>query len=264
MTNLARAARDKLAAVTTITTLRVDEVQTSRDGTRKLRLLTHDGRAIESVLIPDGDKLTQCISSQVGCAIDCQFCATAKMGLVRNLEAGEIADQVYRARALLAEVDPGRRITNLVYMGMGEPLHNYDNVIRSLQLLTHELGAGLSQRRITVSTAGLVPGIDKLGRETASAPTSRSRSTPPAIGCATRSCRSTRSGTSASCWAPSRPTRSSTAAASPSSTCCSPGSTTRSTTPPIWPGCCAATAARSTSSRSTRTRSRSTGGRQPR
>jgi 23S rRNA (adenine2503-C2)-methyltransferase len=165
MTNLSPATRAKLAAVATIGTLTVDEVQTSADGTRKLRLLTREGTPIESVLIPDGDKLTQCISSQVGCAIDCDFCATAKLGLARHLTPGEIADQVYRARALLAEVEPGRRITNLVYMGMGEPMHNYDNVVASVRLLTHDLGANLSTRRITISTAGLVPGIEKLGRE---------------------------------------------------------------------------------------------------
>lgn len=165
MTNVPRALREALAARATLGTLQIDHVQTSHDGTRKMRLLTREGRAIESVLIPDGDKLTQCISSQVGCALDCQFCATAKLGLSRNLDAGEIVDQVYRARALLAEVEPGRRITNIVYMGMGEPLHNYDNVVRSLRILTHELGANLSQRRITVSTVGLVPGIEKLGNE---------------------------------------------------------------------------------------------------
>jgi 23S rRNA (adenine2503-C2)-methyltransferase len=165
MTNIPRTLREALAARGPLGTLEVDHVQTSHDGTRKLRLLTRDGRAIESVLIPDGDKMTQCISSQVGCALDCQFCATAKLGLMRSLDCGEIVDQVYRARALLAEVEPGRRITNLVYMGMGEPLHNYDNVIRSLRTLTHELGANLSQRRITVSTVGLVPGIEKLGNE---------------------------------------------------------------------------------------------------
>lgn len=166
MTNVSKAVRAQLAERATLGTLQVDEVQTSHDGTRKLRLLTHDGKAIETVLIPDGEKLTQCISSQVGCALDCQFCATAKLGLSRHLDAGEIVDQVYRARALLAEVEPGRRVTNLVYMGMGEPLHNYDNVVKSLRVLTHELGANLSQRRITVSTVGLVPGIEKLGQET--------------------------------------------------------------------------------------------------
>ena len=165
MTNVPKDLRARLAEVATIGTLGVAEIQTSRDGTRKLRLTTHDGKSIESVIIPDGEKTTQCISSQVGCAIDCQFCATAKLGLSRNLEPGEIVDQVYRARKLLAEVEPERRITNLVYMGMGEPLHNYDNVLASLRILTHDLGAGMSQRRITVSTAGMVPRIEKLGRE---------------------------------------------------------------------------------------------------
>jgi 23S rRNA (adenine2503-C2)-methyltransferase len=166
MTNLGRETRATLAEHATIGNLTIAEVQTSADGTRKLRMVTRDGQSIESVLIPDGDKTTQCISSQVGCAVDCQFCATAKMGLVRNLDAGEIVDQVYLARRLLAEVEPGRRLTNLVYMGMGEPLHNYDNMIRSLRILTHDKGAGLGQRRITVSTSGLVPKLEKLGRET--------------------------------------------------------------------------------------------------
>ena len=166
MTNLARDVRARLAEVSTIGGLEVAEIQTSHDGTRKLRLVTHDGASIESVLIPDGDKTTQCISSQVGCAVDCQFCATAKLGLKRNLDAGEIVDQVYLARRLLAEVEPGRRISNIVYMGMGEPLHNYDNLITSLRILTHDKGAKLSQRRITVSTSGLVPKLERLGNET--------------------------------------------------------------------------------------------------
>jgi 23S rRNA (adenine2503-C2)-methyltransferase len=165
MTNLSAPTRAKLAEIARLRTLTIDQVQTSHDGTRKLRLLTEDGYPIESVLIPDGDKTTQCISSQVGCAIDCDFCATAKLGLARNLSVGEIVDQVYRGRALLAEVEPGRRITNIVYMGMGEPLHNYANVVKSARLLMHDLGANLSMRRITISTAGLVSGIEKLGRE---------------------------------------------------------------------------------------------------
>jgi 23S rRNA (adenine2503-C2)-methyltransferase len=160
LTTLPRPLRERLAGEATIGSLAVDTVQTSRDGTRKLRFTTGDGRAIESVLIPDGDKLTQCISSQVGCALDCRFCATATLGFSRNLTAGEIVEQVYLGRATA-----GRRITNLVYMGMGEPLHNYGNVVRSLRILTHDLGAGFSWRRITVSTAGLVSGIEKLGRE---------------------------------------------------------------------------------------------------
>ena len=162
--NLPRALRNSLdESGVTMTSLTLVELQRSTDGTRKMRLETHDGRSIETVLIPDGDKMTQCISSQVGCALDCQFCATAKLGLTRNLTAGEIVDQVYVAKALLAEEEPGQRITNIVYMGMGEPLHNFDHVVQSLKILTSDLGANMSYRRITVSTVGLVPAIRKLG-----------------------------------------------------------------------------------------------------
>ena len=162
MTNVPRELRAELAASARLGALAVADVQTSHDGTRKLRLTTHDGHSIESVIIPDGDKTTQCISSQVGCAVDCQFCATAKLGLVRNLDAGEIVDQVYLARRMLGAE---RRLTNIVYMGMGEPLHNYEALVRSLRILTDDKGAGLSQRRITVSTAGLVPKLARLGDE---------------------------------------------------------------------------------------------------
>jgi 23S rRNA (adenine2503-C2)-methyltransferase len=170
MTNVSREIRAELAEHASIGSLKIAEVQTSSDGTRKLRLVTRDGHSIESVIIPDGDKTTQCISSQVGCAVDCQFCATAKLGLVRNLDAGEIVDQVYLARKMLSELEPDRRLTNLVYMGMGEPLHNYDQLIRSLQILTNDKGAKLGQRRITVSTSGLVPKLEKLGAETSVRP----------------------------------------------------------------------------------------------
>ena len=166
MSNLNRETRERLAELTTIGSLAIAEIQTGADGTRKLRLVTRDGQSIESVLIPDGEKTTLCISSQVGCAVNCQFCATAKMGLVRNLDAGEIVDQVYVARQLLEEVEPGRKLTNLVYMGMGEPLHNYENLIKSLRILCNDKGAKLAQRRVTVSTSGLVPKLEKLGQET--------------------------------------------------------------------------------------------------
>jgi 23S rRNA (adenine2503-C2)-methyltransferase len=173
LTELPRSLRARLAAEAPLSCLRLDALQTSADGTRKLRFATAPagdapGRApalIESVIIPDGDKTTLCISSQVGCALDCRFCATATLGFGRNLTPGEIAEQVYQARAVLAAEEPGRRISNLVYMGMGEPLHNYANVVASVRILCHDLGANFSQRRITVSTAGLVPGIEKLGRE---------------------------------------------------------------------------------------------------
>jgi len=161
MANVPAALREALDAAHPLRPLTLDVMQTARDGTRKLRWKTHDGRAIESVLIPDTDadrdKLTLCVSSQVGCAIDCQFCATATLGFGRHLGADEIVEQIYRATALA-----GRRPTNLVFMGMGEPLHNFDQVTRALALLEHPWGASFSPRRITVSTAGLVSGIDKL------------------------------------------------------------------------------------------------------
>ena len=205
MTDLAKDLRARVADAAEVRMLAVDAEQVSRDGTRKLRLRTDDGRMIETVLIPDGDaaapdddledetaqepehlqhalfpkrpKLTQCVSSQVGCALDCSFCATAKLGFGRQLTAGEIVDQVYRAQDIvsaLGEDDPTRRagadrVTNLVFMGMGEPLHNYKNVVRALEILTDPAGADFSRRRITVSTAGLVPGIEKLAAETKTA-----------------------------------------------------------------------------------------------
>ena len=163
MTDLPARLRARLAASgLSLAPLAIDLLQRSADGTRKLRLRTHDGRLIESVLIPEPDKLTLCVSSQVGCALDCTFCATAKLGFGRQLSPGEIVDQVYRAREL-AQKD-GSRISNLVFMGMGEPLHNLKNVLCALEMLTHELGAAFSHRRITVSTAGLVPGIERLGQ----------------------------------------------------------------------------------------------------
>jgi 23S rRNA (adenine2503-C2)-methyltransferase len=163
MSNVPRALREALERAAPLAPLDTEVVQTAADGTRKLRFRTRDGRAIESVLIPDDkedrDKLTLCVSSQVGCAMDCAFCATATLGFGRNLSAGEIVEQVYRAAAL-AE----RRPTNLVFMGMGEPMHNFDNVARALALLQHPWGAAFSPRRITVSTVGIVPGVEKLGR----------------------------------------------------------------------------------------------------
>jgi 23S rRNA (adenine2503-C2)-methyltransferase len=164
MSNLPKALRDRLAQTTELTTLRIDQVQQSADGTRKLRLLCRDGQAIESVLIPRDDKLTLCISSQAGCALGCRFCATATMGLKRNLSAGEIVDQVYRANGQLGV---GERVSNLVLMGMGEPLANLDNVLRAIDNLCDPSGLDLSPRRITVSTVGLVPRIRELGERNA-------------------------------------------------------------------------------------------------
>src|SRR5438874_10826699 len=185
MTDLPRAFRERHAAETRLTTLAVDAVQQSSDGTRKYRMRTWDGKFIESVYMPDESgpqsfdpeadeqepqtrvRRTLCLSTQVGCAMGCGFCMTATMGLVRNLTAGEICDQVYRVNDDLRRLGvPGERpLTNLVYMGMGEPLHNYDNVMRSLELLLSEEGANFSHRHITVSTSGLVPNIVRFGEE---------------------------------------------------------------------------------------------------
>jgi len=160
MTNLPLALRERLTASAQLAPLTVAEQQESADGTRKLRLRCADGASIESVLIPRETKLTLCVSSQVGCALGCRFCATATMGLQRNLTAGEIVDQVYRANALRPADD---RLTNLVFMGMGEPLANFESVATAIELLCAADGLDLSPRRITVSTAGLVPGIRELG-----------------------------------------------------------------------------------------------------
>ncbi|MCA9670151.1 MAG: 23S rRNA (adenine(2503)-C(2))-methyltransferase RlmN [Myxococcales bacterium] len=177
MTDLSKALRAELAERIDLAPLAVDAVQRSSDGTRKLALRCHDGQRIESVLIPTADRLTQCISSQVGCALGCRFCATATMGIRRNLTPGEIVDQVYRARALLdAEREAGtwppaalptapHEISNLVFMGMGEPMANLDNVLAAVEILGEDHGANFSSRRITVSTVGLVPGIETLGQK---------------------------------------------------------------------------------------------------
>jgi len=186
MTDLPRAFRERLATETRLTTLAVDAVQESSDGTRKYRMRTWDGKFIESVYMPDEAgpqsfdpeadeqepeirvRRTLCVSTQVGCAMGCGFCMTATMGLVRNLTAGEICDQVYRVNDDLRRLGvPGERpLTNLVYMGMGEPLHNYDNVMRSLELLLSEDGVNFSHRHVTVSTSGLVPNIVRFAEDT--------------------------------------------------------------------------------------------------
>lgn len=163
MTNLSKALRQKMTdAGFTVGRVTVGKVRESIDTTRKLAIKLSDGAVVETVLIPMGEgKFTQCLSSQVGCALDCQFCYTGTLGLSRNLSPGEIVDQVVMARKVLPE---GSRITNLVYMGMGEPLHNFDGVIGSLAHICDPDGLDFSHRRVTVSTSGLVPGIEKLGR----------------------------------------------------------------------------------------------------
>jgi len=162
MTNLSRPLRALLRDEFLISTPRIVKDETSVDGTRKLVLELGDGRCIESVFIPDTPSMTFCISTQVGCAMSCGFCLTGKMGLVRNLTAGEIAGQV---RVLATTTGLLDSPFNIVLMGMGEPLHNYDNTMKALQILHSEHGLAVSPRRVTLSTVGIVPGIERLAHE---------------------------------------------------------------------------------------------------
>ncbi len=163
MTNLSKRLRARLSEDARIGGLDLDDVRVAKDGTRKLLLRTAAGDRIESVLIPmDEGRITQCVSSQVGCKIGCKFCLTARMPLRRGLSASEIVDQVLWARQVLGDE---ARVANLVYMGMGEPLDNYDNVVASLRILMDERGANFSSRRITVSSSGVVPKLERLGHD---------------------------------------------------------------------------------------------------
>lgn len=159
MTELPAAFRARLAEVATLPRLALAARQRSVDGTEKLLFRLPDGEGIETVVIPDGDRLTVCISSQAGCALQCAFCATGAMGFARNLEAWEIAGQL-RELALLA---PPLRPTNVVFMGMGEPLMNWAAVDVALTILHDPAGLGIGARHITVSTVGVLPGIEALG-----------------------------------------------------------------------------------------------------
>src|SRR5262249_767411 len=139
------------------------------DGTLKWKWRTGDGQFIESVFMPETARQTLCVSTQVGCAMGCTFCLTATMGLVRNLTPGEIVDQVHRANRRIVELGLGSGdgpLTTLVFMGMGEPLHNYDNLKTALEILLDADGPDFSHRHVTVSTSGLVPEIRRLGAET--------------------------------------------------------------------------------------------------
>ncbi len=191
MTNLGKSLREELARDGLSAPVTVEQVQRSNDGTRKLLLRLQDGRAVECVLIPmsndedadvaaageddseayaDGERagdapakpVTLCISTQVGCAMGCVFCASGQAGLTRGLGAAEVVSQVLLAKSYL---DPDEQLRNLVFMGMGEPLHHYDETVRALRLITSADGLNMSPRRITVSTVGLVPNIARLGAD---------------------------------------------------------------------------------------------------
>jgi 23S rRNA (adenine2503-C2)-methyltransferase len=162
MTDLPRELRASLATDFTITTPVIASRERSSDGTEKFLLRLVDGKHIEAVFIPDTPAMTFCISTQVGCAMACAFCLTGKMGLVRNLTAGEIAGQV---RVLAGALGLRDKAFNIVLMGMGEPLHNYDAVMKAMRILCDEHGLALPPRRVTLSTVGLLPALEKLGRE---------------------------------------------------------------------------------------------------
>jgi 23S rRNA (adenine2503-C2)-methyltransferase len=154
MTNLSRSFREKLEESARISFLAPPEVHSSKDGTKKYRFILADGEAIESVLLPERGHFTLCLSTQVGCALGCKFCLTGRRGWVRNLHPSEMIDQVIAVRGTLA---PQEKLTNLVLMGMGEPLQNYANVLRALEILRSPKGLQFSHRRITLSTAGIIP-----------------------------------------------------------------------------------------------------------
>jgi len=188
MSDLSVSFRARLVEAGVAAPFQVETVHESKDGTRKLVLVAKDGARVESVIIPmtdlsdadagaapsededderDGQptaksRVTLCISTQFGCAMGCVFCASGQAGLVRGLRASEIVSQVYLAKRYLR---PDEQLSNLVYMGMGEPLHHYEQTARSVRLLTHPDGLGMSPRRITISTVGLTPGIERLGRD---------------------------------------------------------------------------------------------------
>ena len=167
MSNLSRPLREKLAAEFQVRSLEPVRDVDSSDTTRKYLYRLHDGRFVESVLIPaspalygeSSDRHTICVSSQVGCAFDCKFCASGLDGFARNLDAAEIAEQVIAVEEL-----SGKKINNLVFMGMGEPLANLQNLLRSIEIINAEWGLGIGARRITVSTSGLAPQIEKLAQ----------------------------------------------------------------------------------------------------
>ncbi len=162
MSDISRTFRDDLASRARLSTLALSARQVSGDGTQKFRWTLEDGTSIESVLIPEGDHSTLCLSSQVGCALGCRFCLTARQGLTRNLTVAEIVNQVLAARPY-APVD--QPLTNLVFMGMGEALANFDALVKAIGIIQAPWGLNFSTRRVTVSTAGLAPLIPRLGAE---------------------------------------------------------------------------------------------------
>lgn len=164
MTNLSKSLREKLNAEFSIPALQIDHTQYSEDGTIKTRFRTHEGHMVEGVIIPTETRHTACVSSQIGCSLACTFCATGYLERKRNLDYDEIVDEVALLNEL-CEKTSGKRLSNIVFMGMGEPLLNYKNVLKAIERITAEDGLAMSPRRITVSTAGVAKGIRQLGED---------------------------------------------------------------------------------------------------
>ncbi|ABC31163.1 predicted Fe-S-cluster redox enzyme [Hahella chejuensis KCTC 2396] len=165
MTNMSKALREKLKEVAEVSVPEVIYEDISADGTRKWVMRLAGGNSIETVYIPDNGRGTLCVSSQIGCSLDCSFCSTGKQGFNRNLSSAEIIGQLWIAARSFGDYDLSkeRYVTNIVFMGMGEPLLNFDNVVRACDVMMDDFGFGISKRRLTVSTSGLVPALDKLG-----------------------------------------------------------------------------------------------------
>ena len=164
MTNLGKGLREKLQAVAEVRPPEIVSQHDSSDGTRKWAIRVEGGGLVESVLIPDGKRATLCVSSQVGCSLDCSFCSTGKQGFQRDLTAAEIIGQVWLAIDSYDafQSGKGRVVTNVVMMGMGEPLLNFDSVVAAMDLMMEDLAYGISKRRVTLSTSGVVPALDRL------------------------------------------------------------------------------------------------------
>ncbi|MDD2219854.1 MAG: 23S rRNA (adenine(2503)-C(2))-methyltransferase RlmN [Desulfoplanes sp.] len=165
MTNVSKEFRTRLAETWTIAWPKVHTLQESVDGTVKFLLRFDDDALVETVLIPEGDRYTQCLSTQVGCAMGCTFCSTGAMGFMRNMTGGEIAMQVLVTRDFLLGRDQGQRLTNLVFMGMGEPLMNWPEVKRAMAILHSEHGLSFSRRKITLSTCGIQKGLLEFAKQ---------------------------------------------------------------------------------------------------
>lgn len=166
MTDLSKVLREKLKQVAEIKSPEISYHKISADGTQKWIIKMDDGSMVETVMIPESDRRTLCVSSQVGCILDCSFCSTGKQGFQRDLSKAEIIGQLWLAsKELRLQGIKNRPITNVVMMGMGEPLLNYDNVISALKIMKDDMGYGISRRRLTVSTSGVVPMIDQLSKD---------------------------------------------------------------------------------------------------